>query len=285
MAQSLKAACIQLTTGSEPRQNLAAMMPLIHEAHQQGADFIALPEVLDIIEPRRPLIFDKAETEDRHFILQALRNTAATLGRWILAGSVVVKLGPEKLANRSVLINDQGQIVARYDKIHMFDVDLPDQPTYRESAAYQAGTAAVVAPTPWFTLGMSICYDIRFAYLYRALAQAGAGVIIIPAAFTHFTGTAHWHVLVRARAIETGCFIIAPAQCGQNAPGRQTYGHSLIVAPWGEILAEAGDTPGVITATLDLTRITQSRTMVPALTHDRHFTLTNMLKKTEILDK
>lgn len=279
MAQSVKVACVQLTTGSEPQQNLAAMMPLIHEAHRQGADFITLPEVLDLIEPRRPMAFAKAEPEEEHAVLRALRDTAATLGRWILAGSVVVKLGPEKLANRSVLINHRGQIVARYDKIHMFDVDLPDQPIYRESAAYQPGTAAVVAPTPWFTLGMSICYDLRFAYLYRALAQAGAGVITIPAAFTHFTGTAHWHVLVRARAIETGCFIVAPAQCGQNAPGRQTYGHSLIVAPWGEILAEAGDTPGVIAATLDLTHITQARTRVPALTHDRHFPLVNLTKK------
>lgn len=279
MAQSVKVACVQLSTGPEPKQNLAAMMPLIHEAHRQGAEFITLPEVLDLIEPRRPTAFAKAEPEEEHAILKALRDTAATLGRWILAGSVVVKLGPEKLANRSVLINDRGEIVTRYDKVHMFDVDLPDQPLYRESAAYQPGATAVLAPTPWFSLGMSICYDIRFAYLYRALAQAGAGVITIPAAFTHFTGTAHWHVLVRARAIETGCFIIAPAQCGQNAPGRQTYGHSLIVAPWGEVLAEAGDTPGVITATLDLPQIIQARTRVPALTHDRHFTLVNLTKK------
>ncbi|MEZ5648199.1 MAG: carbon-nitrogen hydrolase family protein [Alphaproteobacteria bacterium] len=275
MTTPLTIACVQLSTGSEPEKNLTEIISLIHAAHERGADLIALPEVLDMIEPNRAAAFAKAQPEETHLILQELRRLAVKINRWILAGSIVVKLGPEKLANRSLLIDNRGAIVARYDKIHMFDVDLPDQPIYRESAAYQPGDKAVIAATPWFTLGMSVCYDVRFGYLYRALAKAGAEVLSIPAAFTKFTGAAHWHILVRTRAIETGCFVVAPAQCGNNAPGRQTFGHSLIVSPWGEILAEAGQEPSVITAQLDLGQIAQARSMVPALSHDRSFTLAN----------
>jgi predicted amidohydrolase len=182
-----------------------------------------------------------------------------------------VKLEGERLANRSFLIDPAGQIKARYDKIHMFDVDLAGGESYRESATYRPGDRAVLANLPWGTLGMTICYDMRFPQLYRTLAQAGAMFITVPSAFTRPTGQAHWHVLLRARAIETGCFIIAPAQCGEHAEGRKTYGHSLIVSPWGEVLADGGEQVGISLVEIDATKVREARGMVPALDHDRAF--------------
>jgi predicted amidohydrolase len=187
-------------------------------------------------------------------------------------GSLAVKLDSnDKVANRSFLLDAVGNIVASYDKIHMFDVQLPSGETYRESATFKPGETAVVAPTPWGQLGMSVCYDVRFAVLYRALAQAGASILTVPAAFTRTTGKAHWHILLRARAIETGCFVVAAAQCGTHAEGRQTFGHSLIVDPWGEVLADGGEEVGVTLARIDTARVAEVRGMVPALSHDRVF--------------
>jgi predicted amidohydrolase len=203
--------------------------------------------------------------------LAALRDLAGELGVWLLAGSLVVRLAADRLANRSYLIGPGGDISARYDKIHMFDVEIPDGQSYRESRAYRPGGRAVTADLPWGRLGLTVCYDLRFPQLFRALAKGGADFISVPSAFTKFTGRAHWHVLLRARAIETGCFVFAPAQCGTHAEGRKTYGHSLIVAPWGEVLAEGGEEPGLITAEIDPAEIGKARAMVPSLTHDRPF--------------
>jgi predicted amidohydrolase len=213
----------------------------------------------------------KAQPEASHPALAGFREAAAKAGAWLLIGSIGVKVEGERLANRSYLIDNSGTVVAKYDKIHMFDVDLAGGESYRESATFRPGDRAVLAETPWGLLGMTICYDLRFPHLYRALAQAGAQFISIPAAFTRPTGSAHWHVLMRARAIETGCFVIAPAQCGEHAQGRKTYGHSLIVAPWGEVLADGGDDVGIVSAQIDTAKIGEVRRMVPSLQHDRPY--------------
>jgi deaminated glutathione amidase len=205
-------------------------------------------------------------------MLGAFRALARETGAHLLLGSIMLReTGAERLANRSFLIGPQGDILARYDKIHMFDVDLAGGESYRESAVFRPGEAAVLAALPWGMLGMTVCYDLRFPHLYRALAQGGADFLSVPSAFTVPTGKAHWHILLRARAIENGCFVFAPAECGEHAEGRRTYGHSLMVAPWGEILAEAGDEVGFITAEIDTDRIAKARNMVPSLAHDRPF--------------
>ena len=212
--------------------------------------------------------------------LAGMRDLARETGAWLLAGSLVIDpdrepgaaAGETRLANRSLLLDANGTVVARYDKIHMFDIDLPGGESYRESNAYRPGGRTVVADTPWGRLGMSVCYDLRFPHLYRALAQAGADFLTVPSVFTVPTGTAHWHVLLRARAIETGCFVFAPAQWGEHAAGRRSYGHALIVDPWGEVLADAGEGVGLVTARIDPTRIAEVRRMVPSLQHDRPFT-------------
>jgi len=268
---SFTAACIQLSSGREPAENIAAASALIRQAQAEGAELIMTPETTDMMEPRRPRAFEKAESQEAHQVLAAFRDLAAELGVWLLAGSLVVKLSAEKLANRSFLIAPDGAIAASYDKIHMFDVEIPDGQSYRESGAYRAGESAVTAELPWGRLGMTVCYDLRFPQLYRALAHAGADFLTVPSAFTRYTGQAHWHVLLRARAIETGCYVFAPAQCGVHAEGRETYGHSLIVAPWGEILADGGEQPGVVMAEIDPALVAEARSMVPALSHDRDF--------------
>ncbi len=265
------AACVQLTSGREPADNIAAAGALVRQARAEGADCVLTPETTDMMEPRRPLAFEKAQGEETHAGLAAFRDLAAELGVWLLAGSFVVKLSADKLANRSFLIGPDGSLAARYDKIHMFDVEIPDGQSYRESRAYKAGEAAVTADLPWGRLGMTVCYDLRFPQLYRSLAKAGADFLTVPSAFTRYTGQAHWHVLLRARAIETGCFVFAPAQCGRHAEGRETYGHSLIVAPWGEVLADGGEAPGIVLAKIDPSRVAKARSMVPALSHDRAF--------------
>ncbi len=249
--------------------NLAAAAALVREARGQGADFITLPENVALFEPRRAKLLEKAEPQESHTALRAFRDLARETGAWILVGSLAVKLEDGKVANRSFLLDAVGNIVASYDKIHMFDVTLPSGETYRESATYAPGGRAVAAPMPWGKLGMTICYDVRFAALYRALAEAGSDMITVPAAFTRTTGQAHWHVLLRARAIETGCFVIAPAQCGTHAEGRQTYGHSLIVDPWGEVLSDGGDAVGITLARIDTARVAEVRQMVPSLVHGR----------------
>jgi predicted amidohydrolase len=249
--------------------NIAAAGALIRQAKAAGAEFILTPENTSMLEPKRPLLLEKAKAEAEHPAIPAFAALAAELRVWLLIGSMQIKLDAATCANRSFLFDDQGRMVARYDKIHMFDVDLEGGESYRESKTFRSGDRAVVADTPWGRVGLTVCYDVRFAYLYRALAQAGAGFLTVPSAFTVPTGRAHWHTLLRARAIETGSFVFAPAQCGEHAEGRKTYGHSLIVAPWGEILADGGEAPGVILADIDPTRVDEARRMIPALQHDR----------------
>ena len=266
------AACVQVSAGPEIGPNLEAAAVAVRRARDSGADFIALPENVSLIVQGREKTLARVRPESDHPALPVFRDLAKETGAWLLVGSLGIALEDGRVANRSFVIDASGGIRARYDKIHMFDVDLPGGETYRESATFRPGERAVVAETPWGGLGLTICYDVRFAYLFRALAQSGAGIITAPAAFTVPTGRAHWHILLRARAIETGCFIIAPAQCGTHDEGRQTYGHSLIISPWGEILAEAGEDPEVITARIDMARVAECRSMVPALRHDRAFT-------------
>ena len=273
MTATFKAACLQLNAARDIEPNIAAASDLVCRARDAGADLIMTPEVSDMIEPKRALRLEKARDEAAHPMLAAFRALARETGAHLLLGSIMIRVpGEERLANRSFLIAPDGDIRARYDKIHMFDVDLPGGESYRESAAFRPGEAAALATLPWGVLGLTVCYDLRFPHLYRALAQGGADFLSIPAAFTVPTGKAHWHVLLRARAIENGCFVFAPAQCGEHAEGRRTYGHSLIVAPWGEVLAEAGDEVGFITAEIDPARIAEARKAVPSLGHDRRFT-------------
>ena len=269
MGAALKAACVQVNAGTEILPNLQAAGDLVRRARDAGADFIAMPENVGMIVQGRAKVLERVKTEAEHPGVSFFADLARETGAWLLAGSLGILLDEGRVANRSYLFDSQGRVVATYDKLHMFDVDLKGGESYRESATFRPGDRAVLAGTPWGGMGLTICYDVRFAYLYRALAQAGASIITVPAAFTVPTGRAHWHVLLRARAIETGCFIIAPAQTGTHDQGRQTYGHSLIVAPWGEVLADAGEDVGFVVADLDLDRVEEARRMVPALTHDR----------------
>jgi predicted amidohydrolase len=268
---TFKVACVQLNAARDIAPNIAAASALIRDAKAKGAQFILTPENTGMIEPKRPQMLEKAKPEAEHPAIPAFSALAAELGVWLLIGSLQIKLDAATCANRSFLFDDHGRVVARYDKIHMFDVDLKGGESYRESKTFRPGERAVVADTPWGKVGLTVCYDLRFAYLYRALAQAGASFLTVPSAFTVPTGQAHWHTLLRARAIETGSFVFAPAQCGEHAEGRKTYGHSLIVAPWGEVLADGGDEPGVITADIDPAKVAEARSMIPALTHDRRF--------------
>ena len=271
MSRRFTAACVQITSGQDPAANLAATSARVREARSAGAELIATPEVCNMMGLRRREVAALAQPEAEDPSVAGYRQLAAETGAWLLAGSLVLRAGADRLVNRSLLIDPQGGIAARYDKIHMFDVEIPDGQSYRESRAYQAGARAVSAELPWGRLGMTVCYDMRFPYLYRALAKAGADFLSIPSAFTRFTGTAHWHVLLRARAIETGCFVIAPAQCGEHPGGRETYGHSLIVAPWGEVLGDGGTAPGITLAEIDPAEVAKARAMIPALDHDRDF--------------
>ena len=268
----LTVACVQTNSGPEVGPNMEAIAPMVREARNRGADLITLPENVALFEPRNAKLLAKAERQESHSALAAFRELARETGAWILVGSLAVKLDSnDRVANRSFLLDAVGNIVASYDKIHMFVVQLPSGETYRESATFKPGENAVVAPTPWGSLGMSICYDVRFAALYRSLAKAGASILTVPAAFTRTTGKAHWHILLRARAIETGCFVVAAAQTGTHEQGRQTFGHSLIVDPWGEILADGGEEVGVTMAQIDTAKVDEVRAMVPAINHDRPF--------------
>jgi predicted amidohydrolase len=279
MAQPLPVALVQLTSGPDMAANLERTAQLVRRAADGGARLVATPENTPILQPDHAELKRLVPGEDGHPALAAFAEMAKELGVWLLLGSTAVRVEEPgdggdgaRLANRSYLFDPEGAVAARYDKIHMFDVAVPDGQTYRESATFRPGGQAVTADTPWARLGLTVCYDVRFPALYRSLAQAGARVLTVPSAFTQVTGQAHWHVLLRARAIETGCFVLAPAQVGEHAGGRKTYGHSLIVAPWGEVLADAGaDGEGLVTAELDLSRVDQARGWVPSLTHDRAF--------------
>jgi predicted amidohydrolase len=278
------AACVQFTAGPDPEPNIAVVTDLIRRGRDVGADFIMTPEASNFIEGgnRRR---EKARREADDPFLAAMRKLARETDAWILVGSLVIDPSGEpgaenedRLANRSFLIDAQGEIVAKYDKIHLFDIDLPNGESIRESNAYRPGNRSVIAETPWGRLGMTVCYDVRFPHLYRELAQAGADFLAVPSVFTVPTGKAHWEVLLRSRAIENGAFVFAPAQTGEHAGGRKSYGHSLIVDPWGEVLVEGGEGVGVITARIDPGRIARVRSGLPSLRHDRDFTPPELLR-------
>jgi predicted amidohydrolase len=270
-------ALIQTTSSDDPRENLARISARIREAANDGATFILTPEVSNCVSMSRSHQEQVLQLEPDDLSLSGYRALAGELGVWLLIGSLALKTGDVdgRFANRSFLIDPSGEIVARYDKIHMFDVDVNKDETYRESDGYRPGAKAVVAPTPCGDLGLSICYDLRFAYLYRALAQAGAEILTVPAAFSPVTGKAHWESLLRARAIETGCYVLAPAQTGQHSAGRgkerQTYGHSLVISPWGEVLADGGTEERTVLVEIDRSEVAQARRKIAALCHDREF--------------
>ena len=266
-----RAALVQLRAGRTIAPNLEAAEALIREAARGGAYYVQTPENTALMELEPALVLEQVRPEASSEPLQLFCALAAELGIWLHVGSLGIKADDTRVANRSFLIDPKGAIAARYDKLHMFDVDLAGGESYRESQYYAPGSKAVVADLPWGRLGMTICYDLRFPALYRALATAGANLIAIPAAFTKQTGRAHWHVLVRARAIETGSFVLAATQGGLHENGRETYGHSMIVSPWGDILAEAGEDPCVIFAEIDLARSDEARAAIPALKHGRAF--------------
>jgi predicted amidohydrolase len=276
MANTLDIALIQTRTPATAAAALAHVEPLIRQASAGGAKFILTPEGTNLLEQRRDRRGDVITDEDADVAVLGLRALAAELKVWLLIGSAIVRSGvsgDDRAANRSLLVDDTGAVVARYDKLHVFDVDLPNGETYRESANIRPGDAAAVADTSWGRLGLTVCYDIRFPHLFRQLAKAGASMIAVPAAFTVPTGEAHWETLLRARAIETGAFILAPAQGGTHEDGRKTWGRSTVVGPWGEIIAKFDhDEPGVLFATLDLDAVARARQAVPALLHDRDFT-------------
>ncbi|HEY4263790.1 MAG TPA: carbon-nitrogen hydrolase family protein [Micropepsaceae bacterium] len=269
--RKIKVACVQLRCGDDVAENVGSALKLIREAHKAGAQFIATPENTNLMAADGGAKLEKTVVEKDDSALPQFAGVAEELGIWLLVGSLGIKVSEGKTANRSYLIGPNGRIAARYDKIHLFDVNLPSGETYRESNTVTPGADAVVASLPWARIGLSVCYDLRFPQLYRALAKEGAEILTVPSAFTETTGKAHWHVLLRARAIENGCFVVAPAQGGTHANGRKTYGHSLIVGPWGDILAEAGIDPGIVTADLDLEEIASVRARLPSLHHDRPF--------------
>ncbi len=278
MAGLFKVACVQFCAEDDITENICVTDGLVRSAAAEGADLICLPEYFACIAPSDSKLLGLAEAEETHPALSHFSKLAAELKVWILLGSLAIKISDTKVNNRSYLINSEGRIVARYNKLHLFDVALKNAESYRESTTVEAGQQAVLTDTPWGKLGMTICYDLRFAYLYRALAQAGASFISVPAAFTQTTGEVHWHVLLRARAIETGSFIFAPNQCGVRSSGRATYGHSLIVAPWGEVLADAGGETGYVIAEIDPQRARSARSMIPSLQHDRRVDFVNQFE-------
>ncbi|KFI33417.1 amidohydrolase [Haematobacter missouriensis] len=273
----MRAALVQLNVTDLPDENLPGILAFIDQAVAGGAEFVLTPEVTNCISTDRAHQHAVLRHEEDDRTLAALRARARDHGVWLLIGSLALLThDPDgRFANRSFLITPEGEIAARYDKIHMFDVQVSETEVYRESSGYRPGDRAEVVATPFGKVGLSICYDLRFPYLYRAMAKAGAEILTVPAAFNTTTGAAHWEPLLRARAIETGCFVLAPAQTGthveRKGPGRRTYGHGLVVAPWGEVLADAGTEPGVTFVDLDLAEVRKARGRVPSLDHDRAF--------------
>lgn len=276
----MRAGLVQLNVSDDPVANLAETVALVRAAVVGGAQFVLTPECTNLLSANRAHQNAVLHPQATDPTLAALRTEAQAAQVWLLIGSLGVKTtdADGRFANRSFLIAPDGSIAAQYDKIHMFDVNVSETEVYRESAAYRPGAQAVLADTPIGKIGMTVCYDVRFAPLYRRLAQAGAQIITVPAAFNHITGQAHWETLLRARAIESGCFVLAPAQTGfhpeavTGGKGRQTHGHSLAIAPWGEVIADAGKDTGVTFAEIDLAAVTRARARVPSLTHDRDFT-------------
>jgi predicted amidohydrolase len=260
-----------MCSGRDVDKNVADASALIAEAARQGAQYVQTPEVTTLIEMQRERLFAAVRPEEGNTAVARFSALARELGIWLHIGSMSILLGNGKVANRAFLFAPDGALQARFDKIHMFDVELPGGESYRESKNYQPGNTAVLAHLPWGRLGITVCYDLRFPHLYRALAQAGADFLAIPSAFTRKTGEAHWHVLLRARAIENGCFVFAAAQGGRHETGRETYGHSMIVSPWGEIVAEADIHPTVIVADINPGEVREARARIPSLQHDRPF--------------
>ena len=262
---------VQMRSGRTPQANIDAAAKLIGEAKAAGADYVQTPEMTNIMEVKREALFGAIVPEEADTGLATLREVARAHALWIHVGSLAIKVSPEKAANRSFLIDPRGEIAARYDKIHMFDVDLANGESYRESRNFRAGEMAVTADLPWGRLGLTVCYDLRFPALYRALAEAGSSFLAIPSAFTRQTGEAHWHVLVRARAIENTSYVLAAAQGGKHENGRETFGHSMVVDPWGRVIAEGGTEPAVVMAEIDPAEIAAARGRIPSLQHGRRF--------------
>src|SRR6201991_3623974 len=266
---SFTAAMVQMRTSLSPEASFKQAESLIREAAAQGADYVQTPEVSNLIQKNRKALFELLAPEDEDLSLKAYRELARELRIYLHIGSLALRATPERAVNRSFLIAPDGGILACYDKIHMFDIELDGGESYCESANYQPGETAVISDLPWGRIGLTICYDVRFPALYRALAESGAAFITVPSAFTVRTGEAHWHTLLRARAIENGCYIFAAAQAGKHESGRECYGHSLIIAPWGEVLAEGGVEPGVFLAAIDTTRVETAHKATPSLQHGR----------------
>lgn len=264
-----KVGLVQMTSNDVIDDNVNSVDALIREAAARGAEFVLTPEMTTLLDFGTRQVMEKITIEEKDKSWRHFAALAKELKIWLLIGSIAVKMG-DKAANRSFLFSPEGKKVVSYDKVHMFDVDLPGEQKFRESNAYQAGEEAVIAQMPWGKVGLSICYDLRFPYLYRSLCQAGAQMLTVPAAFTKTTGKAHWHILLRARAIENGAFVFAPAQVGKHTNGRETYGHSLIIDPWGEIIADAGDGEGIIVADIDLKKVAEARNRIASLTHDKN---------------
>jgi len=274
MNHPFRVACLQMNSGSDLAVNLDQLKCMVSEAAGGGAQFVLSPEYCLLMDGSGRVMREGALPADGGSTLTELRALAAQLNIWLLLGSLTLKTDEERIVNRSYLIAADGAVAATYDKIHMFDVTLPDGKVIRESSAYRPGEQAVIAATPWGKLGMTICYDVRFPHLYRTLAQQGAELLSIPSSFQRQTGKVHWHTLLKARAIENAAYVLAPAMCGDHAGNRQTYGHALIVDPWGEVLADGGEEPGIVYADIDTARVAKIRGMMPSLQHDRPYSLT-----------
>jgi len=270
----LRAGIIQLNTGNQIAAAVDAAEGFIRHASERGAQLVTTPETTHLMEMDRKAVLEKTFYEADDPGLKRFQELAAELGIWLHVGSLIIKIADDKLVNRSFMISPEGDIRARYDKLHLFDVDLPNGESYRESRLYQAGKSAVTIETPFGVVGLTICYDLRFPHLYRSLAEEGASILMVPSAFTQKTGEAHWHTLLRARAIETGAFVLAAAQTGTHDTGRSTYGHSLVVDPWGTQLADTGDQPGVTLVDLDLAKVAETRLTMPNLKHKRPYGVT-----------
>lgn len=277
-SDELRVACVQLTSGTEPEGNRQLIAPALEQAVAEGAEWIVLPEAVNLLQRDNQKARAVALTEEEDPVLQHCRDFAAAQGCWVHIGSLILRGETEsdRLLNRGFVIDHKGEVRARYDKIHLFDVVLSAEERYRESASYQEGDQAICVQTPWGGYGLSICYDVRFPHLYRSLSQTGARILSVPAAFTRPTGKAHWLTLLRARAIETGSFVLAAAQCGDHPDGRSTYGHSLVVSPWGEVLAQAGAEPTVLHASLSLAEVERCRQAIPAWQHNPPYRVTSL---------
>lgn len=271
MTAAFRVACLQTQSGNDLDANFATLRAMTREAAAGGAQLVMSPEYALMMDGSGRTMRERALAPDGGPVVAELCAMSRELGIWMLVGSLTLRVDDERMANRSYLIDATGGIVSTYDKIHMFDCTLPDGKVIRESSAYRPGECAVLADTPWGKLGMTVCYDLRFPHLYRTLAQAGAQYLTIPSSFQRQTGKAHWHTLIKARAIENACFVFAPAMCGEHPGNRSTYGHTLVVDPWGDVLADGGEAPGIVYADIDPARVRKVRGMIPSLQHDRPY--------------